>query len=159
MKKNIKIKKLKISSKKGFSFLSDVISWVLIILVILAFSIAIEVIKPSKFYLKATKEKLNNDIFIITLLKYPTDDGTLLETILIDYGKNNFENSKNIINKIFLEAFEKNICYNFFIDNKKFGEQDNCLNSKEIQDLSFEIDSKINILYNDKLIELWIKNI
>ncbi|MEM2138834.1 MAG: hypothetical protein QXM96_01650 [Candidatus Woesearchaeota archaeon] len=136
----------------------DIISLSLIFIIVLLFAILLQNINPKEFELKTYKEKINNDLLIINLLKYNTDEGKLLDTLLLDYSNNNFDNSKTKINKIFENAFEKKICYKFYVNEKFFEEKEDCINS---DDIGLDLDSKLKIasdISDNGFIEFWIKN-
>ncbi len=134
-------------TKKAFLEV-DIISAIVIIIFLFILILSLQFIKTSSFDVTSYKQKLNNDLMFINLLRAETPEGNLKDTILLDYAKEDYDNTKEELNKILIEAFGEKICWNMIIDNKIINEKKDC---KEMEDIEIgEIDALLYIPYEGK---------
>ncbi|MEM3374443.1 MAG: hypothetical protein QXE31_04445 [Candidatus Woesearchaeota archaeon] len=133
--------------KKNAYLEADLISFFIIFIFIVLFVISLNFIKLSEFKLNENQDKLHNDLILVNILRYPTEEGTFADTLLQDYYENDFTKSKHYLNKLFFDAFDEKICYKFSIGTKLFHESENC---KKISEFIKNFDANAKIPVNNE---------
>lgn len=125
----------------------DVAAAVIIVLLFIFLMASVGFMEKSIFEIEESKNTLNNDLFLINLLKAKTSHGQLQQIIVSDYLQDDYSQTKEQINTVLQEAFGERVCWKLLLGNIILQESNNC---KEIRDLQVgEIDATVKIPYQE----------
>jgi hypothetical protein len=151
------------AKKKAFVEV-DIVAFIIIVILLLILTYSLGYITKftkTKYTLTETKEKMNNDLFIINLLRTKEDFTTLEETILTDLTKHDFSASTIMINSILDKAFSEKVCWQMIIktfDKSYVLERKN--SCKKMEELSLgQVNSEIKIPQGNKNIKIIFNSI
>jgi len=120
----------------------DIVAIIIILIFFFILVLSMNFISPSSFEVNSFKQEINNDLFLILLLKAEAGDYNLREIVLEDYSKNDFTQSKHYLNEIFIDAFGEKLCWKLIVDQRLTKEDNDC---KEMGELN--IGSMDAVLY------------
>ena len=141
-------------NKKGFVEV-DIIGTVIIIILLILLAIALSMLQHSVFEITTLKQRVNNDLFLINLLRAKAGDDTLHEVILSDYSNEEFTLTKYETNRLLERAFGEKVCWKMIVDNRVINENQDC---KKMVDLNIgDLDAKMNLPISDSEAENNIK--
>lgn len=120
-----------IRSKKGMN--PDDIAFVIIglILVLLLF-ISLEFVKHSTFEVTAEKQRVNDDLFLVTLLRTDTDNGRIQDILIEAYSQDDYSKLQSAVSKALDDAFEEKVCWRLLINEKSVERRSGCVDPDDL---------------------------
>jgi hypothetical protein len=136
--------------KKGY-FEVDIIAGVVIAIFLLLFAASLNFVQTQTFEIDAFKSKINNDLFLINLLKTDGADTTISDIIVKDYFDNDFSLTKTEINKLMMDTFANKVCWTLVINDKTASENTDCKKMSELDIGDIDAVAIIPVIKNYKI--------
>jgi hypothetical protein len=142
--------------KKGYLEV-DIIAGIVIAIFLFLLAASLQFVQTQPVEIDAFKATINNDLFLINLLKTSSLDVPITDIIAKDYFSDDFSKTKTEINEKMLEAFNEKTCWTLVVNDKTTGESSGCKKMSDMDIGSIDAVSKIPIINNDKIQILTIR--
>ncbi len=129
----------------------DVAATIVIILLFIFLMASLGFMEKSVFKIEETKNKLNNDLFLLNLLRAETPEGRLQERLISDYLEEDFTDSKTQINYVLEEAFGEKVCWTLFLESVIIKEDNNCVDMSDLKIGDLDARTKIPYMINGEI--------
>jgi hypothetical protein len=136
--------------KKGYLEV-DLIAGIVIVLFLFLLAASLQFVQTQPVEINVFKATINNDLFLINLLKADGQGTSIRDIIVKDYSSDDFSMTKTEINKRLLEAFGEKPCWTLIMNDKTTGESSGCKKMSDMDLGDIDAVSKIPIIKNDKV--------
>ena len=125
----------------------DIIAIVVIFILLVFLAFGLSWLQKSIVEITSVKERTNNDLFLINLLRSPYDKATIQEIMLSDYSTGNFDKTKEAVSSVLSDAFGENVCYTLRVNYIVTRVNKDCTKMTDLQ--IGELDSYVLLPLNE----------
>jgi hypothetical protein len=98
--------------------IEDIPAILIVTLLLIFLALGLPSLQQSTVKIDSLKQRLNDDLFLINVLRAKVDDNSMENIILSDYSKDDFTETEEGLNKLFIDAFGEQVCWTLLIDGK-----------------------------------------